>query len=113
MVASPKLLHLCSVCLHQWRVPQFALKYPCNPPPHGAGDRRALQGDIARGGGGLRRTAEWRAGLCAFWHVPHAGPCTEWCGDWVADGDTLCALATSARGPASVGRGVHRGRVVH
>ena len=25
--------HLCSVCLHQWRVPQFALKHPCNPPP--------------------------------------------------------------------------------
>ena len=24
-------LHLCSVCLHQWRVSQFALKYPCNP----------------------------------------------------------------------------------
>ena len=22
-----------AVCLHQWRVPQFALKYPCNPPP--------------------------------------------------------------------------------
>ena len=26
-------LHLCSVCFHQWRVPQFALEYPCNPPP--------------------------------------------------------------------------------
>ena len=22
-----------AVCLHQWRVPQFALKYLCNPPP--------------------------------------------------------------------------------
>ena len=22
-----------SLCLHQWRVPQFALKYLCNPPP--------------------------------------------------------------------------------
>ena len=31
--ASPKSLHLCSVCLRQWRVPQFALKYLCNPPP--------------------------------------------------------------------------------
>ena len=31
----PKLIHLCSVCLHQWRVPQFALKYSCNPPPQG------------------------------------------------------------------------------
>ena len=30
-----KSLHLCSVCLHQWRVPQFALKYPCNLPPSG------------------------------------------------------------------------------
>ena len=31
-----KSLHLgsvCSVCLHQWRVPQFALKYCCDPPP--------------------------------------------------------------------------------
>ena len=26
VVASPKSLHLCSVCLHQWRVPLFALK---------------------------------------------------------------------------------------
>ena len=28
-----KSLHLRSVCLHQWRVPPFALKCPCNPPP--------------------------------------------------------------------------------
>ena len=28
-----KSLHLCRLCLHQWRVPQFALKYPCNPAP--------------------------------------------------------------------------------
>ena len=27
-----KLLHLCSVCLYQRRVLQFALKYPCDPP---------------------------------------------------------------------------------
>ena len=26
-----KSLH--TLCLHRWRVPQFALKYPCNPPP--------------------------------------------------------------------------------
>ena len=60
--------------------------------------------------GWLRRKAEWRAGLYASWHVPHAGPCIEWCGDWSADGDTLCALAASARGSVSVGWGVHRGR---
>ena len=29
---------LCSVCLHQWRVPRFALKYLCNPPPPPQGD---------------------------------------------------------------------------
>ena len=63
--------------------------------------------------GWLRRTAEWRLGLYASWHVPHEGPCTEWCGDWAADGDTLCTLANSAEGPASVGWGVHRGRGVH
>ena len=49
VVASPKALHLCAVCLHQWRVPWFALKYLCNPPP-GGGDR-ALRGEIAMGGG--------------------------------------------------------------
>ena len=26
-------LHTWSLCLHQWRVPQFALKYPCHLPP--------------------------------------------------------------------------------
>ena len=36
------LLHLCSVCLHQWRVPQFALEYPCNPPPPQGGDRHLM-----------------------------------------------------------------------
>ena len=36
--STQKSLHLCSLCLHQWRVPQFALKYPCNPPPP-PGDR--------------------------------------------------------------------------
>ena len=42
-------LHLCSVCLHQWRIPQFALKYPCNlpPSPPPGGDRsRATGGDF-------------------------------------------------------------------
>ena len=53
--------HLYSVCLHQWRLPYFALKYPRNPPPPGGrpslgdhppphgGDRRALWGEISRG----------------------------------------------------------------
>ena len=35
--------HLVHMCLHRWRVPQFAFKYPCNlPPPPGRpslGDR--------------------------------------------------------------------------
>ena len=43
---------MCSLCLHQWRVPQFALKYPCNPPPP-PGDRRANEGDCK---GGARDT---------------------------------------------------------
>ena len=41
-----KSLHLCSVCLHQWRVPQLALKYRCDAPPPPArpslGDRPPL-----------------------------------------------------------------------
>ena len=60
-----KSLHLCSVCLHQWRVPQFALKYPCNPPPRPrggivtwrpsppspvGGDCCVLWGEFSRGG---------------------------------------------------------------
>ena len=59
-----KSLHTCSLCLHRSRVPQFAWKYPCNPPPppgdrHLAtvspphpGDRRALTREFARGGKG-------------------------------------------------------------
>ena len=56
--------HLVHMCLHRWRVPQFALKYPCNPPPPPLGDRhlatvspphpgdcRALTREFARGGG--------------------------------------------------------------
>ena len=34
-VLMQKSLHLCSVCLHRWRVPRFALKYPCNASPPG------------------------------------------------------------------------------
>ena len=68
--------------------------------------------------GWLHRTADWRAGLyvsCMYvsWHVPHAGPCIEWSGDWAADGDTLCALVAFAKGPALVGWGVPQGRGVH
>ena len=63
--------------------------------------------------GWLCKSAEGRMGCYASWHVPHVGPCTEWCGDWAADGDTLCALADSAEGPASVGWGVHRGASNH
>ena len=59
-----KSLHTCSLCLHHWRVPQFALKYPCNPPPPPGrpslgdrlppippGDRRAQPWEFAGGGG--------------------------------------------------------------
>ena len=28
-----KVAYTCPLCLRQWRVPQFALRYPCNPPP--------------------------------------------------------------------------------
>ena len=36
-----------AVCLHQWRVPQSALKYPCNaPPPQGGRPSRAMGGDF-------------------------------------------------------------------
>ena len=31
--------------------------------------------------GWLRRHAMWRRGMFASWHVPHAGDCSEWCGD--------------------------------
>ena len=44
----PKTLHLCSVCLHQWRGPWFALEYPCNPPPPQGGDRHVLGGGISK-----------------------------------------------------------------
>ena len=60
--STQKSLHLCSVCLQWWGVPQFALKYPCNP---GAREDRHLataslpQGETVaryrgrfRGGGG-------------------------------------------------------------
>ena len=70
--------HLVHMCLHRWRVPQFALKYPCNlpppprrpslgdrlPAPH-PGDRRALTREFARGGQGTwyalvpRRVSGW------------------------------------------------------
>ena len=40
-----------AVCLHHWRVPQYSLKYPCNPPPPRGGDCRALWGGISRGWG--------------------------------------------------------------
>ena len=70
VVASPKLLDLCSVCLHQWRVPQFALKYPSNPHPTPTPGGRPLLGDRlpVPGGGGSRATGltnpEWLAHQC-------------------------------------------------
>ena len=52
VVVSPKLLLLCSVCLHQWRVPQFALKYPRNPPPPGGETVACYEGSFQRWGAG-------------------------------------------------------------
>ena len=65
-LVSPKKLVAAPSCLHQGNVPQFALKYPCKPPPPPGrpsfgdrlppphpGDRRALTGEIARGVRGM------------------------------------------------------------
>ena len=41
-----------AVCLHQWRVPQFALKYPCNLPPPPRGETVTWQPSPPPGGGG-------------------------------------------------------------
>ena len=61
-VASPKSLHRGSVCLHQWRVPQFALKYTCNPPPpHGGGPSL---GDPPPPGHSSAKTEEGGGGGC-------------------------------------------------
>ena len=70
--STQKSLHTCSLCLHKWRVPHFALKYPCNPP----GDRhlatppptrettaRANQG-VCKGGGGTHSTTFGWHQLC-------------------------------------------------
>ena len=83
--------HLVHMCLHRWRVPQFALKYPCNPPPppgdrHLAtvspphpGDRCALTREFARGGQGTPGRFKWRGndapGTVLFGPrgPPHAG----------------------------------------
>ena len=67
--------HLVHMCLHRWRVPQFALKYPCNLPPPSRrpslGDRlppppgrppRANPG-VCKGGGRVQSKAARR-------HVP-------------------------------------------
>ena len=68
-----KSLHTCSLCLRQWRVPQFALRYPCNvpPPPPGTpslGDRlppppgrpsRATPGLCKGGEGSAVPRGEW------------------------------------------------------
>ena len=51
-------LHLCSVCLHQWRVPQFALKYPCNLNRHLA--------TVPGGGGGVQGGAGYNLGIATI-----------------------------------------------
>ena len=45
-------------CLHQWRVPQFALKYLCNPPPP--------RETVARYGGKLQGGEGSLCYLCAW-----------------------------------------------
>ena len=83
VIASSKSLHLCSVCLHQWRAPLFALKYPCNLPPHmgggglslgnrlppGWGGRpsHATGGDFKGGGASKPCSACFRQYLCVFY----------------------------------------------
>ena len=49
--STQKSLQMCSLCLHQWRVPQFALKYPCTPPPPPGRPLRANVGGCKGGGG--------------------------------------------------------------
>ena len=86
-----KSLHTCSLCLRQWRVPQFALRYPCNapPPPPGhrhlvtvspphPGDRRALPRDFARGGEGTKTKSVVVGGISTT--------------DRTTSGETLCRL---------------------
>ena len=76
----PKKLVAAPSCLHQWRVPQFALKYPCNPPPP-LGDchlatvpppsrrpSRANGGDC-KGGGGKQFKTLWDC-KSKFYTVP-------------------------------------------
>ena len=48
VVASPVSLHLCSVCLHQWRV---CLEIPLQSPPPQGGGRCMLRGEISSWGG--------------------------------------------------------------
>ena len=55
--STQKLLHMCSLCLYQWRVPQSALKYPCNPPPPPPGDRHLAT--VSPPHPGDRRTLPW------------------------------------------------------
>ena len=60
-----KSLHLCHVCLHQWRVPKIALKYPCNLPPP-LGGRPSLGDRLWRPGGGVALRAsggDFKGGL--------------------------------------------------
>ena len=59
VVASPKSLHLCSICFHQLRVPQFALKYPCNLPPPLGGETVACYRGRLQGGGILCLAQCW------------------------------------------------------
>ena len=69
-----KSLHMCSACLHQWRVPQVALKYPCNlPSPGGTITWRPPppwqpENCSAGGGGGVTWTpAEGGGGVLEKW----------------------------------------------
>ena len=84
--STQKSLHTYSLCLHQWRVPKFALKYPCNPPPPPGArrlatrpppphpeDRRALTREFARGGKGTSNGGGGGRALRLLCSMPPAG----------------------------------------
>ena len=55
-------LHLCPLCLHQWRVPQFALKFAIPPPP--PGDRHLATPPPSPGTRGAGRPSRANGGDC-------------------------------------------------
>ena len=82
-----------AVCLHRWRVPQFALNHPCNssppprgetwrlsppPPPRGGRPSRAMGGDF-KGGEGTLSLVEPRLNFCLHLHLGSVSVCLSFC----------------------------------